>query len=116
MRRLLAVLTACLLLPAAAQAASAPDAGKSFEPHPLSQPLYGTKAPDADPDRQRHWVTAADGVQLYVETWLPAAKNGTAPPAKVPTVLIATPYVSQRVERYPDRNLANVIGWFNARG
>src|SRR3954462_6962525 len=116
MRRTLAVLLTCLLLPAAAHAASAPDAGRAFEPHPLSTPLYGTKAPDAAPDVQRHYVTAADGVQLYVETWLPAAKDGKAPPAKVPTVLIATPYVSQGVERYPDRNLANVISWFNARG
>jgi predicted acyl esterase len=112
----LAVTLLALGLPAAARAASAPDAGTAFEPHPLSQPLYATKAPDADPDVQRHIVTAADGVALYVETWLPAAKDGKAPPARVPTILIATPYVSQGVERYPNRNLANVIAYFNARG
>src|SRR4051794_2205526 len=120
MRRtlVLAFSLALLCLPAAIArgAASAPDAGRAFEPHPLSEALYGTKAPDAAPDVQRHYVTAADGVALYVETWLPAAKNGNTPPAKVPTVLIATPYVTQGVERYPDRNLANVITWFNARG
>ena len=116
MRRTLAVLLACLALPAAAQAASAPDAGRAFEPHPLSEALYGTTSPDKNPDLQRHIVTAADGVALYVETWLPAAKDGKAPPARVPTVLIATPYVSQGVERYPDRNLANVITWFTSRG
>ena len=117
MRRALAL---CLLflaaVPGAARAASAPDAGKAFAPEGISEPLYGTKAPGADPARQRHVVTAGDGVELFVETWLPAAKGGATPPARVPVVLIATPYVTQGVERYPDRNLANVITWFTARG
>ncbi len=61
-------------------------------------------------------LTGHDGITLYVETWLPAAKDGVAPPAKVPTILIMTPYVTQGVERYPSRNLVNTIKWFTERG
>ena len=83
-----------------AHAASAPDRGVSWEPKPRSRALYSTKAPDADPDRQRHYVEAPDGTQLYVETWLPAPKGGKTPPKKIPTILIMTPYAVQGLERY----------------
>src|SRR3954454_10994772 len=94
-----------------AQAASAPDRGTAFEPHPLSQPLYGTGA-----TTEKHWVTARDGVQIFVETWLPAAKDGNAPPAHVPTILVATPYVSQGVQRYSEIQPNDLIPYFTARG
>jgi X-Pro dipeptidyl-peptidase len=101
----------------AAHAASAPDAGAAFEPRPKSsQPLYGVKKPADDPARQEKTVTAADGTALYVETWLPAAKDGNEPPARIPTVLIMTPYVQKGQERYPARNLEPAIAWFTARG
>src|SRR5688500_12760190 len=116
MRLVTALLTALLLLPAAAHAASAPDAGAPFAPVPDSMPLYGTKAPDADPATQRKVVAAADGIDLFVETWLPAAKDGRTPPAKVPTILIMTPYVTEGQERYPDRNLEPIVAYFTARG
>src|SRR4051794_32879891 len=103
-------------LTANAGAASAPDNGAGWEPTPVSTPLYGTKKPSEDPATQQHFVTAKDGVQLFVETWLPAAKDGNVPPARVPTIMIMTPYVTEGVERYTDRNLANVISYFTARG
>lgn len=105
-----------LALAPAAHAASAPDAGEAFEPAPRSQPLFGVKPPADDAARQQKTVTAADGTALYVETWLPAAKDGNEPPAKIPTVLVMTPYVQKGDERYPDRNLAPVVAWFAARG
>src|SRR5689334_4200172 len=81
-RRLAALaLLAALCGTADASAASAPDRGTAFEPHPLSQPLYGTATETA-----KTWVTARDGVRIFVETWLPAAKDGNVPPAKLPTI------------------------------
>ena len=92
-----------------------PTVGRVFEPAPQSQPLYATKAPDADPAVQRAVVEAADGVDLYVETWLPAEKDGVAPPDRVPTILIMTPYVKQGQKRYSGvRN--DVIAYFTERG
>jgi X-Pro dipeptidyl-peptidase len=114
----LSVLASCLA-PGAAVAASAPDKGKAWSPHPLSKALYGTKSPDQDPDKQRHYVEAHDGTDLYVETWLPAPKGGNEPPAKVPTILIMTPYVSQGVEEYPeseDPYVPGFIDYYTARG
>jgi predicted acyl esterase len=95
---------------------SAAPARGVFEPRPASKPLYATKAPDADPERQRRVVEAADGVDLYVETWLPAAKGKAVPPKKVPTVLIMTPYVKQGVKRYGTKGRADVIAHLTARG
>lgn len=101
--RLLIVLAllASVLVPSGAFAKSAPDKGRAWEPRPRSKPLYGTKSPDQDPERQRHYVEGHDGTDLYVETWLPAPKGANTPPAKIPTILIMTPYVSQGVEEYP---------------
>ncbi|MDQ3957811.1 MAG: CocE/NonD family hydrolase, partial [Actinomycetota bacterium] len=67
-----------------------------------------------DPDVQQHFVEGHDGTQLYVETWLPAEKDGKVPPKKIPTILIMTPYVSQGVEEYPGE--PSFIEYFNARG
>ena len=105
-----------MLLAPAAHAASAPDAGTPWEPAPASRPVFGTKPPADDPARQRKVVEAGDGVDLYVETWLPAARDGRTPPERVPTVLIATPYVQQDTERYTTRNRASVVQWFTQRG
>ncbi|MGH2755933.1 MAG: hypothetical protein ACRDLB_16075, partial [Actinomycetota bacterium] len=68
----LALLVPLSLIAAAspALAESAPDKGRSWEPSPRSKALYGTKAPDEDPEVQRHYVEGGDGTQLYVETWL----------------------------------------------
>lgn len=106
-----------LLAPSGAFAASAPDRGKAWEPKPVSKPLYGTKAPSEDPETQQHYVTAHDGTDLYVETWLPKKiDGGPKPPARVPTILIMTPYVSQGVEEYPEGSLPSFINYYNARG
>lgn len=74
-----------------------PGNGRLFEPAPLSPPLYDIQPPGEDPDRQRHFIEAHDGIDLFVETWLPKAKGGNSPPAKLPTILIMTPYSDQGV-------------------
>ena len=100
---------------AAAPTASPVVKGQVFAPAPQSKPLYGTQDPAADPARQQQVVEAADGTDLYVETWLPAPKAGRTPPKRLPTILIMTPYVSQGVKRYGGaRN--DVIAYFTERG
>lgn len=115
MRRLFPLLL-LVLLPAAAHAASAPDRGTAWEPQPRSQALYGTQGPEAAPGIQRRWVAARDGVRLYVETWLPKAKDGNEPPATLPTILVATPYAKQGVSRYEGLEPDDLIPYFTARG
>ncbi|HEU4480963.1 MAG TPA: CocE/NonD family hydrolase [Actinomycetota bacterium] len=113
----LVLLSSILSSAVPARAASAPDAGKRWEPKPRSEALFGTKAPDEDPDVQRHYVEGGDGTDLYVETWLPAPKDGRKPPAKIPTILVMTPYVAQGVEEYPaSQNGPGLIEYFTARG
>ena len=115
----LALLVGASLLPADASAAARRSLrrGKAFVPHALSRPIYGTKAPDADPDVQRHIVEGVDGVDLFVETWLPAPKDGRTPPKKVPTILIMTPYVFEGQKRYdPDAGQPDIIEYFTKRG
>lgn len=117
-RTLIALAAAAALLAGgsvAAAPAPAPVKGQVFEPAPASAPLYGTKGPEADPERQRHIVEAADGVDLYLETWLPAPKGKHTPPKRVPTILIMTPYVTQGVKRYSGVR-GDVIAYFTERG
>jgi X-Pro dipeptidyl-peptidase len=118
LRTLLALAaTAAVLTGGAVTAAPAPAPvkGQVFEPAPQSTPLYGTQEPSEDPDRQRAVVEAADGVDLYVETWLPAPEAGRTPPAKIPTILIMTPYVKQGARRYREPR-GDAIEYFTARG
>lgn len=68
-----------------------------FDPRPASKPLYAVSQPSDDPANRTHYVTADDGTQIYVETWLPVAKDGMAPPARVPTIVLYTPYQSAGV-------------------
>jgi predicted acyl esterase len=65
-----------------------------FDATPASPPLYGIQPPSVDPARQRQVVTAADGTALFVETWLPAPKDGATPPARVPVVVSISPYLT----------------------
>ena len=112
----LALLVGASLAPALdAQAASPLKTGTAFKPKPQSRPLYGTKPPSANPEAQTHVVEAADGVDLYVETWLPAPKNGKKPPAKLPTILIMTPYVFPGDQRYTEED-PTFIEYMTARG
>ena len=111
-----------LLAPTGAMAVSAPDKGKAFSPSvisavPLSKPLYGSKPPSEDAERQQHYVTGHDGTDLYVETWLPKKLDGgPKPPLRVPTILIMTPYVVQGQEEYPEGSLPGFIEYYNQRG
>lgn len=110
-------LVLAMLGPSPASAASAPDRGTAFTPRPQSQPLYGTKDPSEDPERQQHFVEGHDGTDLYVETWLPAPKKGRKPPKRVPTILIMTPYVSQGQEAIgPSGDIPSFVDYFTARG
>lgn len=113
----LVVLAALLVPGSAASAASPPDKGIAFVPKPVSKPLYGTIPPDENPEVQRHYVEGHDGTDLYVETWLPAEKDGHKPPAKIPTILVMTPYVSQGIEEYPASGAnPGLIDYYTARG
>ena len=110
------ILMLALIAPAAARADSAPDSGSAWEPAPASQPLYATIPPSANPAVQQQFVEADDGVNLFVETWLPGEKDGQVPPEKVPTILIMTPYVIEGKHRYTATRLPNIIEYFTARG
>ena len=98
-----------LFTPATAVAQSAPDAGTAWAPKPKSQPLYGSKAPDEDPETQTHYIESHDGTRIYVETWLPAPSGKATPPKRVPTVLVMTPYAALGVD-------STLIDYLNARG
>lgn len=115
---MLALFVLASLVPASNAGAALPlRRGRAFKPKAISRPIYGTKAPDADPDTQRHVVEAVDGVDLFVETWLPAPKGGHNPPLKVPTILIMTPYVAQGAKRYdPASGQPDIIKYFTSRG
>jgi predicted acyl esterase len=103
------VLASLVSLPGPARAASAPDRGTAFTPKVWSKPLYGTKAPSEDPDTQQHYVEGHDGTDLYIETWLPMAKDGNKPPRDVPTVMVMTPYASLGED-------TQLINYLTARG
>lgn len=119
MRRIalvLVLLVAASMLPAPPVFAASPlKKGTAFKPKPESKPLYGTKPPADNPDVQQHVVEAADGVDLYVETWLPKSKGGHTPPNKLPTILIMTPYVFPGEERYVAET-PTFIQYMTARG
>lgn len=85
--------------------------GRAFDPRPLSQPLYGIASPDEDPQKQRKILEAADGVDLYVETWLPKALDGHTPPARLRTILDMTPYTKQGIAPRPE-----FVDYFVPRG
>lgn len=109
----LAVLAAAIFVAAPAYAESAPDSGRAFRPDPASKALYGSKPPSANPKLQQHYVEAHDGVDIYVETWLPAKQGRHVPPKEVPTILIMTPYASIYG---PLNSEASFIEYMNARG
>ncbi|MEY2451879.1 MAG: uncharacterized protein QOD92_1453 [Acidimicrobiaceae bacterium] len=76
--------------PVSAVARRASPAPQPFAVTLASQPIYGIAA-----TTQKTYLTAPDGTQLFLETWLPEAKDGHAPPAKLPTILVITPYQKQ---------------------
>lgn len=100
-----AALLATSLTPAHA---AAPGKGRAFEPRPVSKSLYAIQPPEVDPQRQTHFVEGAGGTDIYVETWLPAELKGRRPPAKIPTVLVITPYQTSGTVAEP-RTLEAVV-------
>lgn len=90
---LLAAATALLGVPGRAEAGSAPDAGTRWEPPALTAPRFGVRPPTAG-NGQVRLVRAADGVELYTQTWLPTPKDGRTPPTRLPVVLQFTPYAT----------------------
>jgi predicted acyl esterase len=80
-----------LAVPAVAARASSPASGPRPFSVPLSSPrLYGIAA-----ETHKHVLVTPDGTKLFIETWLPAPLDGRVPPAKLPTILVVTPYVKQ---------------------
>ena len=90
-------LLALLISAPGVSASSAPDAGRPFEPPGIDEPSYGIRPPSAT-SAQRQVVRGADGTELYVETWLPEAKDGNEPPPELPTVLNYSPYQTPGVD------------------
>ena len=89
-RSLLAALIAAFALSSPALAATPPEGGTPFHPAPQSSDRFDVAPPTAD---TQHNVEAEDGTQIYVETYLPEQRaGGPAAPARVPIVLISTPY------------------------
>ncbi|MFL5845062.1 MAG: CocE/NonD family hydrolase [Solirubrobacteraceae bacterium] len=97
MRPLRLALVAFLLATAPAGASSAPDAGRAFRPPPLPAERFAVSEPVV------RIVEAADGVDLYTETWRPAPKDGAVPPAHVPVVIEYSPYSTKGAPENPDR-------------
>lgn len=76
-----------------ARAESPPDVGHPWEPRRLSRPLYAIRPP-TDDNGQRRYVEAADGVEIWTETWLPVQKEGgPRPPKRLPTIVFMSPYL-----------------------
>ncbi|MBV9666021.1 MAG: CocE/NonD family hydrolase [Actinobacteria bacterium] len=93
-RGVLLALSAVLLIPTVA--ARAANRGlRTRAPRPFVVPLSSPALYGINPTTDKHYLTAPDGTKLFVETWLPAAKNGNVPPAKIPTILVITPYVQE---------------------
>ena len=97
-RLLLAVLvTALTSIAPSAVAAPPPAGGTAFVPQPQSADRYDVAAPTP---ATKHHVETADKdpitglpMTVYVETYLPEQRDGGPPvPARVPIVLISTPY------------------------
>ncbi|HZN16092.1 MAG TPA: CocE/NonD family hydrolase [Acidimicrobiales bacterium] len=90
-RRLLGIVLSALAIAATTgfnhASEAGPDLARPFTPTPLSPAIYDIAAP------VHTIVKASDGVDLFVEAWLPAPRNGNVPPARVPVVVVATPYV-----------------------
>ena len=80
-------LVTAVALPARARLPHHP---RAFSVAVASVPRYAVS-----PNKHTTFITAADGTQLFLETWLPAAKDGNVPPAHMPTILVITPYAAQ---------------------
>jgi predicted acyl esterase len=90
------------LTTSSALAQSAPDRGRAFEPHVVSQPVYGIRPPQANRAEQTTYVSGAGGTPIYVEAWLPTASGTRTPPKRIPTVLVITPYTGLGAIEEPD--------------
>jgi X-Pro dipeptidyl-peptidase len=112
-----ALVFACAAAPALAQGV---DVGRGLEPQPRSEVRYDVQPPSADPERLDHVVKAADGVELFVETWVPKARaGGPQPPPRVPVILVNTPYTHKDHPylAYPDTPArGNPLEYFVSRG
>ncbi|HVE98610.1 MAG TPA: CocE/NonD family hydrolase [Mycobacteriales bacterium] len=53
---------------------------------------------------------ASDGVELFAETWLPAPRHGLRPPARLPSVLVMSPYTGyNRTTRTSQKIVAALV-------
>jgi predicted acyl esterase len=111
-RILVARCVAALMAPEAAGAQDEPDEPMdepmTFRPLPSSVPIYDIQPPSVDPDLQRVVLEASDGTELFVETWLPATKDGNVPPERVPVIVTISPYLEEG-EAAAGRILNNLV-------
>jgi predicted acyl esterase len=84
---LLAGVSMLVAVPTRAATPSSPPA--PFNVTVASQPMYGI-----NPTTHKTTLTADDGTELFLETWLPQPKDGNVPPEKIPTILVITPYTA----------------------
>ena len=107
--RLAPVFCLLMLLVVAAPAAAdpAPSAGRAWSPRPMGPELYGISAPTPE-NGQFTRIEAADGTDLYIEWWLPTAKDGNVPPEKLPVIAMLSPYQTQGAPREVD-TMTNVV-------
>ena len=89
------------LVPFGAAGSSAPDDGVAFDLPTLPAPKYGISPPSDNPEQTR-WVTAANETRLRTDTYLPKAREGNVPPAKLPVVMVITPYAQAGQADFPD--------------
>ena len=119
-RRLLAsVIILVLASPCAVGSATAksaqPRVARAWEPAPHSEPLFEVQAP-TDANGQRHIIEAEDGIEIFVETWLPAAKDGRVPPERVPTIVVMSPYHTKGAATYASAAAVNARDHLVRRG
>jgi putative CocE/NonD family hydrolase len=106
---LLAVLLLAALLAAApAHAEPAPSEGRAWAPRAMGPELYDISAPTPT-NGQSTTIEAVDGVDLYIEWWLPRAKDGgPEPPERLPVIAMLSPYQTQGNPREVD-TMHNVV-------
>ena len=102
MRRLLGILV-LLMVPTSTHASSAPDAGRAFEPPAPPPARYAIQPPTV------RIVEAADGTPLHTDTWLPGTMDGNAAPARVPVILVYTPYATKGAPDYHARIIERMV-------
>ncbi|MGI8662091.1 MAG: CocE/NonD family hydrolase [Acidimicrobiales bacterium] len=93
---MIVAMTAALLLAATGSAArSAPDPIVTVvqaPPTPFTVPLSSLPRYAIAAETSKTFISADDGTQLFIETWLPSSNGDDVPPPQLPTIMVFTPY------------------------